>query len=360
MLLLEFLLTLHNPFQARIKGNRIVLLTNKRYQIKNNLIPSLDATVTVTRNSLGFRGPDPPAGFAGHLTVVSIGGSTTQCFFLSDDKTWTARFGARLEQSFNKVWVNNAGLDGHSTYGHTVLLEDHVKNIHPKLVLFLIGANDIAREPGLEWDAENVKSGILFSSPTAFVKSLSAYSEVASLAANLYRSLDAYQNGLMHQRIELKKIPYLDLAPDAADRYVNSNAAFLPGFEDRVKRLVSIARSNGIEPVLITQPILPGAGAIDDLTGVDLGRIYIGTGSNGSTWWRILEMYNDVTRGVGRAQNVLVSDLAHRLPKSSLYFYDLIHFSNQGSEAIADILYRDLCPALEQKFPEYVKSPCSR
>ena len=55
--LLEVLLRVHNPFQARIKGNRIVLLTNKTYKIKNDIIPTLDPVVAVTRNSLG---PPPP------------------------------------------------------------------------------------------------------------------------------------------------------------------------------------------------------------------------------------------------------------------------------------------------------------
>jgi len=64
LLLLEALLRLHNPFQARIKGNRIVLLTNTQYHIRNDIIPSLDTVITFTRNSLGFRGPDPPANFA--------------------------------------------------------------------------------------------------------------------------------------------------------------------------------------------------------------------------------------------------------------------------------------------------------
>ena len=63
LLLLEVLLRWHNPFQARIKGNRIVLLTNKQYHIRNDIIGTLDPEVTVTRNSLGFRGPDPPADF---------------------------------------------------------------------------------------------------------------------------------------------------------------------------------------------------------------------------------------------------------------------------------------------------------
>src|SRR5919199_1131083 len=85
LLLLEVLLQIHNPLQARIKGNRIVLTTNKTYHIKNDIIKGLDPEITVTRNSLGFRGPNPPKDLDKYLSVVTIGGSTTQCFFLSDD-----------------------------------------------------------------------------------------------------------------------------------------------------------------------------------------------------------------------------------------------------------------------------------
>src|SRR5918994_778214 len=120
LLLLELLLQLYNPLQTRIKGNRIVLTTNKTYHIKNDIIKTLPAEVTVTRNSLGFRGPNPPSDIANHLSLVSIGGSTTQNFFLSDDQTWTARLGEELGKSFSPVWINNAGLDGHSTHGHQV------------------------------------------------------------------------------------------------------------------------------------------------------------------------------------------------------------------------------------------------
>src|SRR3989442_577736 len=69
ILLLELLLQIHNPFLARIKGNRIVLLTNKQYHIQNVTIPSLDREITITRNSIGFRGPEPPSDLANYLSV---------------------------------------------------------------------------------------------------------------------------------------------------------------------------------------------------------------------------------------------------------------------------------------------------
>jgi lysophospholipase L1-like esterase len=357
VLLLELLLRIHNPFQARIKGDRIVLLTNKKYQIKNDVIPSLDPVVTMTRNSLGFRGPDPPSDFDRYLSIVAVGGSTTQCFFLSDDHTWPARVGQRLERSFDRLWMNNAGLDGHSTYGHLVLVEDHLRKVKPKVGLFLVGANDVARNPRVEFDAENVKGSLSFRSPTAFIKSLSPYSEVASLVANLYRSFNAYRHGLLHAKVELNKQGYADVTPAVEEAHVSRNAApeFVQAYEQRLQKLINASRAAGIEPVLLTQPLLVGAG-VDDVTGLDMARIRVGPERNGRMWWNVLESYNDVTRRVGRAQNVLVIDTAHELPKSSRYFSDFVHFSNQGANALADIVVAHLAPWLEARYPAYRKA----
>jgi lysophospholipase L1-like esterase len=359
LVLLELLLHFYNPFQARIKGNRIVLLTNKQYHIKNDIIPSLDPVVNQTRNSLGFRGPNPPSDLPSKLSIISVGGSTTQCFFLSDDKTWMARLGDRLEKNFRDVWINNAGLDGHSTYGHIVLMEDHVVRVHPKVVLFLVGANDVGRDPNQEFEAENIKSTISFHSPTAFIKSLSPYSEVASMIANLYRSLNAYKEGLIHWKIDLDKQGYIDVPPSEEQKNLAQGASdqYLHGFEERVRKLIAVSRANGIEPVLMTQPILAGAGT-DDVTQLDLARIVVSPGHNGKMWWDVLEKYNNVTRRVGREKGVLVIDVAHELPKSSRYFYDFIHYTNAGADAMSGILYNHLCPNLMKKFPAYGRGAC--
>jgi len=361
LLLLEVLLQIHNPLQARIKGNRIVLTTNKTYHIKNDIIKGLDPEITVTRNSLGFRGPNPPKDLDKYLSVVTIGGSTTQCFFLSDDQTWTARFGQHLDQSFNNVWINNAGLDGHSTHGHLVLLEDFIVPLHPKVAIFLIGANDVARTSLADWDAENVKSGIQFDSGKAFIKSLSAYSEVVSLFLNGYRSYTAYKAGLIHQQIDLTRQGYLDIPEDEQKQYLQDNTKpeYLKGYEERVLKLVEICRKNGIEPVLVTQPLLVGFGT-DDVTGVDLARIKAyGPRQTGKMYWDTVEAYNNVTRKVAGDKDVTIVDLAKNMPKSSRYFYDFIHYTPQGAQVIADILDHSLCPLMQSKFPGYVTHPCA-
>ena len=71
-------------------------------------------------------------------------------------------------------------------------------------------------------------------------------------------------------------------------------------------------------------------------------------------------MYNDVTRAVAAELGVPLVDLAHKLPKSSRYFYDTIHFTNEGASLVAEVLAGELCPYLAAAFPERLRSPCPR
>jgi hypothetical protein len=113
----------------------------------------------------------------------------------------------------------------------------------------------------------------------------------------------------------------------------------------------------GAEPIIITQPVLYGEG-IDDRTGLDLSKIYVSP-VDGKTAWNILQRYNDIARKVAFENNVLLVDLAVQLPKSSRYFYDTIHFTNEGSSAVAHIVYRSICGPLMSRFENYAVASCS-
>ena len=60
-LVLEILLRIYNPFQLRLKGDKIMLPVNQQLVIDNHINRKLDPVVTNTRNSLGFRGPELPS-----------------------------------------------------------------------------------------------------------------------------------------------------------------------------------------------------------------------------------------------------------------------------------------------------------
>jgi hypothetical protein len=363
LLLLEGMLRIYNPFGARIRGSHIVLAKNRRYVFKNRDLPKLDPVIIETRNSLGFRGPDPPADFAQALTIITVGGSTTHGLYLSDDKTWPAQLSVQLQHSLHNLWLDNAGLDGHSTVAHIAMLQDHILRLHPKVVIFLVGRNDMAHTDLGDYAAierEGIKGSISLKTPRDFFFSLSGYSEVVALGLDSYRALTSYRLGLFHEHIDLNKQGYEDLSPFEQAQYVEKHRRGVPAFEARLRRLIQMCREAHIEPVLITQPMLVGP-VIDDVTHVDLARIKVSPPNrcNGDMWWNAEELYNDVTRRLAQENHIVVIDLGKELPKSSRYFYDFVHYTNAGSKAVADIVYTSLCPALESKFPEYNAGACS-
>jgi lysophospholipase L1-like esterase len=355
-LLCETTLRLYNPFGFRMRGNTLVLPVNQTYTIEDpNLtaFDKLDKRVMHTKNSLGFRGPEPPADFADHLTLVTIGGSTTECFYLSDNQTWPAALDNGLRREFPKLWLNNAGLDGHTTFGHLVLMQDYVGRLRPKVALFLVGINDLFADQPRSYDVMDRNS---------VVGAIANHSEVVALVLNMVRYARTSRMkslGAMPKPINLRVPEYRDMPPEEEDKLLNEQKPLLREYESRLSRLMALTRAVDIIPVLITQPALFG-NAIDDVTQADLSRVSIEIYQqmNGRTAWKMLESYNDVTRKVGQTEKVAVIDLAHELPKSSRYFYDYIHYGKEGAQAVGKIVEHDLCPTLKASWPQFGTAEC--
>jgi lysophospholipase L1-like esterase len=349
----EIVLRARNPFGFRMRGNTLVLPANKVYDIRadeRSRSDQIDAHVIHTKNSLGFRGPEPPADFAHRLTLVAVGGSTTECFYLSDGKTWPERLAARLQPELRDLWVNNAGLDGHSTFGHLLLTRQALVPLHPKVTLYLVGVNDMfADEPrGFDKVAQNRWAA------------LADHSELAATLLNLdrwRRTRRLEDLGSMPKPVALRDRPRRPVPQAVADRLWKEQDRRLAAFRERLEQLVALNREHGMEPVLITQPSL--LGGVDPRTGIDTRpmEVELWEKLDGALAWRLLERYNDVTRQVGSERGVLTIDLARALPKDSTFFYDFFHFTNQGADRVGEIVHAGLAPWLAARYPERVLKP---
>jgi len=343
--IVEIGLRIYNPLSFRVRGERIILPIHQRYIFHNEGASKLDLVTHHTKNSLGFRGPDPPRDLGSHLTLLTIGGSTTECLFLSDGKTWTDVLARRLAGSWPGIWVNNAGLDGQSTYGHLVLLRDFVLALHPSLAVFLVGANDIGLDASNPYDTALVPGRTPWRTTRVF---LAEHLEIAQVAQNLVRLARAREAGFGHSQIDLTRLALLEDEPDQGAFTIRKFEPPLQGFGDRLTAIAELCQRNGIDPVFITQPALFGEG-IDPATGVNLARIQVRGSANGKIWWRVQEMYNDVTRRVATERKVLLIDAARELPKDSRLFYDLVHFTNEGAVRLGDIVAAHLEPHLQNR-----------
>jgi lysophospholipase L1-like esterase len=358
--MLEVFLRVYNPFGERIRGDTLVLPTHTRREIRNSGFPRVDSRIVVSTNSLGFRGPDPPPAFAEVLTIVAIGGSTAESLYVSDGKTWPELVGRDLAPSFPRVWVNNAGLDGHSTFGHRLLLDQRIVRLKPKLVLFLLGINDVGREDLKAADAAVVAGGAGDSLMGSLVGWSARHSAIVATGLNLARYREARKLDRVHRHLEIRWAPVI--TPDrerSRAQVALHRERYVPPYAARVADLVTRCRSHGIEPVLLTQPALYG-NVVDPETKVYLGTVAVDPERtlHGGLAWSLLELYNDALRQVGSERGVLVVDLAREVPKNSRLFYDFVHFNNDGSEVVASLVAAKLCPFLASRFPAYVSAPC--
>jgi len=344
----EILLRIFHPFPVRLKGNKIVLPQNQVYNINNVNSAKLDKNIVHRKNSLGFRGEEKPEGFSNYLSIVTVGGSTTECFYINEGKDWTHLLGDKLKNKFKPLWINNAGLEGHSTFGHQVLLEDYLLKLHPKLVLFLIGINDVGIENLRAEDKHNLYS----QHEISFFNTLAEHSEVFNLIRIIQKVRYAKKMNLTNNNINLLKLEKFSLSKAAKSKIVAKQVPLSLNYKERILKLIETCRKHNIEPVLITQPCVYGVG-IDSLTGVNLSTIKIDKEKNGETGWAVLQLYNDQARAVAKETDTYLIDLANEMPKNSFYFYDLVHFTNEGCTKVAQIISKDISPYLQNKFSQY-------
>lgn len=359
LVLLEVSLRYFPPVQLRIRGGRIALPLNQRTVFKNATISKVDAEITQTRNSIGFRGADPPSDFSRKLSVVTVGGSTTECYYLSDTLTWPEQLRQRLDPQFSDLWLNNAGLDGHTTFGHQRLFDQYLVTLRPRCILFLIGANDVGLDRSRDVDdrlrRDHGASGFVSQSYFWCVE----HSATAALLDNLRRTTQARAAGVHHQDINHSQLKWnesraVDISPEATAAILNQHRdQYLAGYRSRIETLIQQCREIDALPILMTQPTLFGP-ARDPETGVDLARMAVGE-LNGDVQWQILELYNSTTRDVAREQDVPIIDLAQQLSKDSRYYYDYYHLTNAGAAQVADLVEREMTPLLSRAFPDHVR-----
>jgi lysophospholipase L1-like esterase len=340
---LELCLRIYNPLPFRVRGDRIVLPAGQVYRFDNHHAPKLDPITHHTKNSLGFRGPEPPRDFDQRLRILTVGGSTTECLFLSDGKTWTDRMARHVLAIDSTAWINNAGLDGQSTNGHLVLLRNFIVALKPNLVIFLVGANDVGLDSANGYDSALVPPDTTARRIQTFVID---HSEVVAVVQNAYRAAWTRQRGFGHSQIDVSTLPQRSIDEQTIDRTLQEHRTrYLDGYTRRLTTLAELCRANGIQPVFVTQPALFGE-AVDAGTGIDLSTVQVNGRGNGTLEWRLLEIYNDVTRRVAAAQGLLLIDLAHEMPKDSRLFYDFLHFTNEGAAQVGDIVAQHLAPRL--------------
>jgi len=266
--------------------------------------------------------------------IVAIGGSTTICSVLTQEKTWTALLDKKLGDSY---WVGNFARSGNSTNHHIFQFQhilDKPELKDTKIVLMLVGVNDcrgylISQDKYINMSDLNIKKSAFGHLPNSELPLLRRPTLV-KLARQAKQRILFYSQPRKPldylAKYESKTEPIAKL-PDLTNG--------LNHYEYNLKKIIQEAEKRNIKVIFMTQPTLWQKDLSDEYKTLLAARshynktpLYTGEALN-----EIMTIFNQRLMTVCDTHNIPVIDL--QLPKNKTIFYDDMHFNESGAEVVA-------------------------
>lgn len=324
------------------------------------LLPGVSGTARLSIGSHGLRAGELDARDA--LRIAAVGGSTTECLFLDEDETWCALLARALERrlSVARVWVGNAGRSGHTTREHRVQVE-HVLEHVPGLdaVIVLAGINDLgrrlARDEGFEPLTVVDGAARLELRRAAFVLLPLGEDPDGPLADRfaLARALKVAKDRALAGRarddafdVGLYRFWRANRAAATTRRErLPDLAGALAEFRANLAHAARLARGRGVALVLATQPSLYRAGLAPEIEArLWMGGVGAFQHRAGAEYYATaalaegLAAYAREVRELCAREGIPCVDLAAELGGDPTFFYDDVHFTEEGARAAARAL----------------------
>ncbi len=325
-------LVLRRILPDQIFNPRFGLRPYCRYDLQVDL-PGINPGGVLSTNRWGLRGEDPPANWSEYLTVITVGGSTTANYYLDDSKTWSNVVQNELRSVNQLVWVGNAGIPRHSADTHALFVKEVLSQIRPDVALFLVGVNDMGPflRGGTGGEERLEDSG---PRPWLFGRSmiLQLIYKIKKVNVDGAQVIDTASDPPF--RPEPLTTTEMPLPEDLHDLLADPDF-----YRNRILRLITLCREQGITPVFLTQPLLYE----DNSYWRSLREsavLFQGTERpiSAATYALMLGTLNDDLLEVCRDQGVAVYDPASNVPHSEMYLYDSMHMTEAGAAPIGSLV----------------------
>ncbi|MFH2057620.1 MAG: hypothetical protein ABIJ59_01820 [Pseudomonadota bacterium] len=272
------------------------------------------------------------------LKIVFLGASTTECLFNEETKRFPYLVGEYLEKETGlKINAYNGGKGGNNTLHSINILLNKIFPMKPDIVVMKHAFNDlvILLLEKTYWNNNPKRS------PVRIVKE--QYHLLDALKHSLATLLPNI--GMEMEKILRKKMKLRGMGDEfrhARGRKIDVDKEYLLNeFKKNLATFVELCRIRNITPVLMTQANRlrkdPDAFVSQSMVGFenDYGVDY-------SRFQELYNLFNLAIREIGENKNVLVVDLDKEVPKENLYMFDIIHYTELGSQKAAAIISRQL------------------
>lgn len=330
----------HLPYQdTAFKPSKSELLSSQNLEEKNFKFRTDSNGFIIGPNST-----DSP------VDIIFFGGSTTECIYVDENLRWPYLVSQFLvDQSDQQINTMNAGVSGNDSMHSTLNLIAKGLNCKPKIVVLMNNINDLSnliktesywksppsRAIIQEEKANNKKElAIVFLRAAKNLAIPNIYGGVRVLLKNISEKLKSnsppYDEWVDFRSIILKPEDYIKIQ----NQYRSSLLSF-----------VNIAKSWGIEPILMTQCNRLNT----DDTFIKMNYNESSNGISYEDFIKYYDIFNEIVRDVAKKENCILIDLANETPSTSKYIYDAVHVNNEGSVLVAKIISK----TISEKFNSY-------
>ena len=265
-------------------------------------------------NSRGIRGPE--FSDTDRYRILCVGGSTTECLYLDDVKSWPHVLGERLGREGPGVWVGNVGMSGTLAVTHAVLLEHLPEATMVDCWIVLCGINDYGQQLGGQYQNSAANA---WSQAFRYRRPGLAASWRRPLQRNLYtfasmerlrKAVEATARGdsVVYQDVFVHWVDDLRNARSRAEKVEvpSPPESWLSEYESHLSRIIELSRARKVRLVFLTQPVFWSEEKLPaELSTLILGgRLSDATYAMVSSLSRGLELYNRRMRDVCRREGI--------------------------------------------------------
>ena len=296
--------------------------------------PKLDLRVPVANfssgrisvNSLGFRGPEiamPKP--AGTVRIAFLGASTTWCSEVSgNDFVWPHLVTASLSKTFPGTRFDyvNGGVSGYTIQLIKKNLQYRVAPLQPDVIVIYEAANDLS----IEVRELALKRGIIENTRVEVTSWPSRYSVLWYLVEKNLRLLDS-------QRAVRSYRGLLEVDPNTIGTNYRAGLTELVLAAQRTAKVVAVA-TFAIQPRREQSPeeqMRASSSALFYMPFVTPGTII-----------SLYDHQNEIIREVARKTGAMLIEGEQDIPGDAAHFADSIHFTDVGSQVMAERISRAL------------------
>jgi hypothetical protein len=279
------------------------------------------------------------------VKIVFLGGSTTECLLNDEKSRFPCVVGELLEQrTGRKVNSYNGGRGGNNSLHSLDVLLNKVVPMHPDFVVLMHNINDLVLLI-LErsyWNENPKRSPLMTVEDRSGLRDV-LLEELRGWVPNLVAETEL----LVLRRARVRGVG------DEFSQYRGKKALvdperLLDEFRMNLETFVALCRIRRMTPVLMTQASMITK-TPDDHTKRLARKFTESYGVSYEGFKAVFDSFNQTIRDFATRHQVLLVDLDREIPKDRKYIYDLIHFSDEGSELTATVIAQALLKVIEHE-----------